>query len=274
MGQCLTPFGIRHKMTNETIPVPCGRCPECMKRRVSGWSFRLMQEEKVSTSAYFITLTYDQPIMTRNGFMTLDKPDVQKFMKRLRKAVSQKYPHIKVKYYLCGEYGTKGMRPHYHAIIFNVPDTSFIEAAWNKGYIHYGTVSGASVGYTLKYMDKPKKIPFHRNDDRTPEFALMSKGLGENFLSNAAVRYHHADKDNRYCITIEGGKKIAMPRYYKNKIFTDQERKQIGFFSVIKNRALEERARLLNPNYDRDKHYQAVEMFRKQLYSCQNRQTL
>lgn len=174
---CITPLTLRHKFTGEWNTFPCGKCPDCLKRRASGWSFRLLQEEKRSSSSAFITLTYDTdhvPI-TEKGFMTLCKRDVQLFFKRLRKL----NPEAKIKYYACGEYGSRSMRPHYHAILFNA-DNADVLRAWsldNKalGSVYFGDVSGASVGYCLKYMSKPAKIPLHRNDDRIKEFSLMSK---------------------------------------------------------------------------------------------------
>lgn len=174
MGACLTPFLVKNKKTNEQVPVPCGKCPECLKRRVSGWSFRLLQEDKVADSSIFLTLTYDvsNVPLTKNGFMVLCKRDVQLFFKRLRRA----HPagHRPIRYYAVGEYGGRTNRPHYHVILFNAKP-ELIQEAWNLGQIHYGTVGGASVGYTLKYMCKPSRIPMHRNDDRIKEFSLMSK---------------------------------------------------------------------------------------------------
>lgn len=175
---CYTPFCV--KKDDREYSVPCGKCPQCTARRVSGWSFRLMEEEKVSTSAHFITLTYDTNHIhiTPNGFMGLKKRDVQLFFKRLRKAhgKSLAFKGKRIKYYACGEYGGRSMRPHYHIILFNA-EIELIQSAWQLGQVHYGKVSGASVGYTLKYISKPSKIPLHRNDDRVREFALMSKGL-------------------------------------------------------------------------------------------------
>lgn len=139
-----------------------------------------MQEEKVSSSSLFVTLTYEQPPLTENGFMTLQKTDVQDFMKRLRKISPRK-----LKYYYCGEYGSENKRPHYHMILFNARSEDVIKA-WtldgkSLGHVHIGTVQEASVGYTLKYMSKPSVVPLHQRDDRLPEFANMSKGLGINF---------------------------------------------------------------------------------------------
>lgn len=174
-SQCLMPLDIINKATGKLERVPCGKCANCRKRRVSAWSFRLLQEEKVSTSAHFITLTYDTATVpiTRNGYMSLKKRDVQLFLKRLRKAHSGS-ASSGIKYYGVGEYGGKTKRPHYHIILFNI-DVELVQTAWKWGQIHYGNVCGASVGYTLKYMCKEKQIPMHCNDDRIPEFALMSK---------------------------------------------------------------------------------------------------
>lgn len=228
---CMTPFSIRTaKNSNVTTPVPCGRCPACTARRVSSWSFRLMQEEKRSSESHFITLTYDTKTVpiTSNGFMSLDKRDIQLFFKRLRKALDGQ-PSIK--YYAVGEYGGKTARPHYHLLLFNCP-VGPIQNAWGKGQVHYGTVSGASVGYTLKYMHKPGWKPLHRNDDRVPTFSLMSKRLGENYLTDAMVSWHKDDMCNRMYVVLEGGQKVAMPRYYKDKVYTLAERKAVGMITL------------------------------------------
>lgn len=178
--ECITPFTFLDK-NRIVCSAPCGRCPACYKRRISAWSFRLLQEDKRSTSAMFLTLTYNNEHLprTKRNFATLDKTHLQKFFKRLRKRNENK-----LKYYACGEYGSTNHRPHYHIVLFNAK-TDTIQPAWTNpenglhiGSIHYGAVNGASVGYTLKYMSKQGKIPMHKNDDRQPEFSLMSKGIG------------------------------------------------------------------------------------------------
>lgn len=191
--QCLKTITLK---TGEQVP--CSNCPNCRAKSVSGWSFRIMQQykDKDTENALFLTLTYDTanvPI-TPKGYMTLHettytitlKPNgklkkkqnsshLQQFFKNLRKAqFGNKRGNIK--YYACGEYGSKYNRPHYHVILFNAK-LELIQNAWPHGYIHYGMdVNEASVGYTLKYMSKPSKIPMHKNDDRVKEYALQSKG--------------------------------------------------------------------------------------------------
>jgi hypothetical protein len=215
---CLSPFYVTNSRLTET-PVPCGRCPSCLNRRINDWVFRLTQERKVSTTSYFVTLTYnnDNVPISENGFMTLDKPDVQKFMKRLRKRNQSK-----IKYFAVGEYGSLRKRPHYHMIIFNVDDKDYIRQSWKLGTVDIGTVSTDSIAYTLKYLDKGKIIPQHSRDDRLKEFSLMSKGLGADFMTQAMVNFYQNDISRIYILS--NGHKRSMPRYYRKKIFDAVQR--------------------------------------------------
>lgn len=225
---CDTPYYVEIRWQPEKVPVPCGRCPPCQSRRVSMWSFRLMKEEERSDSAYFVTLTYDTdhvPI-TKKGFMTLQKRDFQLFMKRLRKI--QPKNAKKISYYACGEYGSRNYRPHYHSILFNCAEET-IAKAWTAGTTYVGSVTGASIAYTLKYINKGKLIPLHSNDDRVPEFSLMSKGMGSNFLTPSIIKHYKNDL-RITTITLEAGVKIPLPRYYKDKIYNEDERKQQAFY--------------------------------------------
>jgi hypothetical protein len=228
--RCITPFQVRDKITTQWMALPCGKCPSCMKRRTSGWSFRLIKEGESSETALFVTLTYDTKYVpiTEKGYMSLNKRHIQTYMKRLRKLSDKK-----LKYYVCGEYGSKRDRPHYHMIIFNA-DAEKVERAWSEykagygfvpfGSIYIGEVNEASIGYTLKYMQKPGKIPKHQNDDRVKEFSLMSKGLGKNYITNNMQQWHKNDLLNRMYVNIPGNKKIAMPRYYKDKIYSETQK--------------------------------------------------
>lgn len=223
---CDSPFFVDNpdNWKQEKVPVPCGKCPPCRRKRVNDWVFRMQKEDERSSSSHFITLTYDttEVPITKNGFMTLRKKDVQDFMKRLRK----RQPKTKIKYYFVGEYGTNNKRPHYHAIIFNLESTDYVPESWNKGSVHIGhRVSGAAIAYTTKYIDKPTKVPAHRNDDREKEFSLMSKKMGDNYLTDAMVAYHRGDLSRNY-VTLAGGVKSSLPRYYRNKIYSETEQKE------------------------------------------------
>jgi len=214
------------------MPFPCGKCPACVRRRVSGWAFRLNKQSEQSNSAHFVTLTYnDEHIKkTKNGFETLVKKDVQDFFKRLRKLTKQK-----ISYYAVGEYGDTGERPHYHIILFNA-NPKIVENAWKLnditlGNVHFGDVGDASVGYTLKYISKDKKIPQFNGDDRQKEFALMSKGLGAGYLTQNMIKWHtKGNIENKVYLPLKDGKKAAMPRYYKDKLYDKGQKFRIGVF--------------------------------------------
>lgn len=273
--------------------VPCSKCVECKKRRASAWSYRLMQEAKVSSSAYFITLTYDTkhvPI-TKSGYMDISKRDLQLFFKRLRKAhASLDKVGKPLKYYAVGEFGGRTFRPHYHVILFNASldiligevsagnvrrrvlelngKFNFSCKTWSLGHMTVGQVSGASVGYTLKYISKVSKIPLHRNDDRTPEFSLMSKGLGIDYLTPAMIRWHKADLENRMYVNLEDGKVASMPRYYKDKLYNQFERDVAGYCALQKMKFQKEKdiSKLGNGKYYRNRsesHFAQQEQAKK-----------
>lgn len=259
-NMCVTPISVTYDKGGRTDTVPCGQCPVCARRRISGWSFRLLQQERISDSTLFITLTYDYANMpiTKRGYKTLKKADVQNFIKALRYAQTGRQKS-NIKYYAAGEYGNKTFRPHYHIIIFNAK-IELIQKAWDKGYIHYGggigAVNAATIGYTLKYINKVGKIPLHKNDDRQKEFSLMSKGLGLNYLTPAMIKYHKADLLNRICIEYDGNKKAAMPRYYKTKIYTKDEKDKIKSHFTAKVQA--DRDRLASSPIDASQNEKAI----------------
>lgn len=224
---CYTPYTVEVKY--KRFHVPCGKCPACRHRRVNDWVFRLMQEDEVSVTSHFVTLTYntDHVPISKNGYMTLEKTDLQKYFKRLRKMLPKN--NERVRYYAVGEYGGKTSRPHYHMIMFNVPDENMFFDAWHLdgkplGTVHVGKVSGNSVAYTMKYMDKPRRKPEHARDDRAPEFALMSKGIGQTYVHDYSMDWHNQDIGRLYCVKPDG-RKIAMPKYYRNMIYDEKDRK-------------------------------------------------
>jgi hypothetical protein len=221
---CVNKLQRTDKKAGVKYEFPCGKCYECRSRRISGWAFRLQKEAEISNSAFFITLTYNDENVphSQNKLLTLQKRDLQLWFKRVRKLNK-----LKLTYYAVGEYGKSTLRPHYHVIMFNV-DPSTILDTWKQGHVQIGTVTEASVIYTLKYLCKQGKVGLGEWDDRVPEFQLMSKGIGENYINRQTIKYHRADLTERCYLTNKGGYKIAMPRYYKNRIYSPDELKFIG----------------------------------------------
>lgn len=208
------------------VIVPCGKCETCKKNRAHEWAVRLEQELEYHQSATFITLTYnDQNVpVSDSGLLTLRKTDLQKFFKRFRKNTK-----TKIKYYACGEYGSKTQRPHYHAIIFGwQPEPTellevtkktysckVLEDIWSFGNVQVGSVTSQSIHYVSGYIIK--SINKKEVGDRQREFLLSSQGLGLQY----AVQYQADMEDG----TMDyNGEKVPIPKYYRKKIYVDKSK--------------------------------------------------
>lgn len=255
MAQCESHFIITTK-TGDRVPVPCGKCWPCQQRRISGWAFRLDQELKACKSAWFITLTYNNDFVPISewGELQLSSYDLQCYFKRVRKAMSKKYPDRLLKYYAVGEYGGRTMRPHYHAIVFNA-DVDLLKSAWFRsdtvlcwrkcldgflrnyrrrlppqplGYCYFGQVTPQSIGYTVGYIHKSFYSKW--NEDVLPPFSLMSKHLGVSYVTPEMYNWHKALVEDR-CYVNHNGFKVAMPRYLRSLIYNESETKRIAHFA-------------------------------------------
>jgi len=198
--------------------VPCGRCRVCRLNKAREWSVRIMDEVKHSSGSCFVTLTYNDDNLPKNGTLVVE--DCQKFFKRLRKNAQKK-----IRYYLGAEYGEKGRRPHYHAILFGLSqnDSQTIECSWGLGFVSVFPVSWDSACYVARYTDK--KLYGDAAVDYVgrgviPEFSLMSEGIGKGMLETAGDWLYQ----NGCCIV--KGKKVALPRYYAQRLYvTDEDKK-------------------------------------------------
>ncbi|AXH76043.1 MAG: replication initiator protein [Microviridae sp.] len=273
----------------DIISVSCGKCLACLQTSRFNWTFRLSQELLNSSSAYFITLTYDE----KSNRHTLDKREIQLFIKKLRKAsqasvfnelglnhttlskktkVSQIAPEgANLRYYLVGEYGTKTFRPHYHIILFNlckslVPE---VEKIWSYGMVHIGKVTQASIHYVTKYLvTKPdSKIVW----EIEKPFALMSRrpGLGASYLTKT-TQYHKTITRNY--LTLPGGITQKLPRYYADKIYNKSDKRVINDKSKIANMKREKiideycKKNNLDPFvYEKNLKQQMIDKFEKSL---------
>lgn len=203
------------------MSVRCGKCSPCLRSRASQWTIRMTEELKRSKNNYFVTLTLsDENLTWGSEHPSLVRRDVQLFMKRLRKLMINK-----VKFYAVGEYGSQTYRPHYHLIIFNtgIQDKDDFEwnvlKAWDKGLIHIGYVTEASIRYVAGYLEKDHNgNKVIENVQR--EFNQMSKGIGEYYVNNAK-KYHK--QNNKFEYSLGGGNFTALPRYYRKKIFDQDE---------------------------------------------------
>jgi len=208
--------------------LPCGQCVGCRLQRASTWALRCVHEAKQYENNCFITLTYNDLNLPDDG--SLRHSDYQKFMKRLKERASYHGFKGKIRFYMCGEYGEKLGRPHYHACIFNYdfPDKKYkrvnaigdkiysselLDDVWkmsDPGMCEIGSVSIESAGYVARYI--MKKVTgdgavAHYGSLR-PEYTKMSKGIGKAWFAK-----HHRDVFPSDFI-VHDGKKLAVPRFY------------------------------------------------------------
>lgn len=223
---CIQPFRPSY---NPDVSFKCGRCSECVLGYTRSWIFRLRHELRFfENRAVFATLTYDWDSvpLTARGKFTLCKRDYQLFLKRLRKAI---LPRV-IKFVLCGEYGTKNHRPHFHCLLFNITqdDYNVVSTCWGKGFVHFGTVTDASVAYTFKYATKDRfKTKLHRDADSIRPFVVMSKGLGEghffyrnsdNVLLAKPVLLAYLSNTTNFTLRNSASDYFGFPRYYLEKL--------------------------------------------------------
>lgn len=172
--------------------VPCGHCFECRLSYRSDYEFRLICHylSNSNQQCFFYTLTYNDdnlPLLNFFGkeIACFDKPQVQKFIKRLRKDLDA--DGYQLKYFISSEYGEQKGRPHYHAIFFVSSVYSYrinpirfrelITKHWKYGFNkpgrNYGVVTSADpLSYVAKYTAKDmyfiSKLPTWKQIQDTP----------------------------------------------------------------------------------------------------------
>lgn len=245
-GKSKIVFDSKTDKTNwEAIVVPCGQCIGCRVDRSRQWAVRCVHEASLYPANCFITLTYNDKNLDPS--MSLNKRDFVLFMKKLRKrfngvkAVAKDNGEIKypIRFFQCGEYGDKLLRPHYHACLFNFDfDDKILYSVrkgtklyisdklmslWTKGFSTVGDVTFQSAAYVARYITKKvngEKAFEHYNDvdketgeilrSRLPEYTTMSRrpGIGKDWITK-----YKNDAFSKDFLTIQG-KKFKPPKYY------------------------------------------------------------
>lgn len=220
---CVNPIRITKNINPSEFPdglmVPCGKCLQCRIQYRKEWTARLIHEMDNWDRSIFVTLTYSDESLPENS--SLDKHELQLFIKRLRKSISPR----KIKYFGCGEYGEITQRPHYHLIIFGLgfKDLKYIKEAWSYAdwkvpaisRSSFGFVEPDSIRYVCQYVDKKLSGELEEKlseEGRENTFKIASNGLGYSFLINNIKQL----MDNEG-FTINGVKH-KFPRYYIKKI--------------------------------------------------------
>lgn len=220
------------------MTVPCGQCIGCRLERSRQWAIRCSHEAQLHSRNCFITLTYRDEDLPSDRSLHVDH--FQKFMKRLRKRFGDG-----IRFYHCGEYGERFMRPHYHACLFNFDFddkklwkvsngnrlyvSKALEELWPFGFSTIGEVTFESAAYVARYIMKKvtgssSDAHYERVDPDTgqvfnlkPEYTTMSRrpGIGKGWYS----QFGQFVRDHDFVVV--NSKKVKPPRYYDRQFEID-----------------------------------------------------
>lgn len=208
---CVSPLTLPSGFT-----VPCGRCLQCRIRRQSAISF-LAERELISDvytkglGASFVTLTYNEDSVpfcsttemlrysdildgkntSQDLYMSLYKPDLQKFFKRVRRSMDYHKITAPFRYLASGELGDSTSRPHYHIIFLGLSDVlaqSVCKKNWDYGFIDVGPLGAGGIRYCTKYITKKyDSYPMYLHEKSlgvTSPFLVHSQRLGWNWINS------------------------------------------------------------------------------------------
>lgn len=228
------------------MEIPCGQCIGCRLDYSRQWANRCMLEAQDHEHNSFLTLTYNneniplsEVVDTKTGevkpISSLNPEHTKNFIKKLRRHYKYHYNHEGIRFYLCGEYGDKTNRAHYHVLLYNCPinDKKFhktteagilwtsetIEKIWGMGNIMVADMTWETCAYTARYMMKKQKgrdaKEYYENLGIIPEFCRMSlkPGIGKNYYEKNKDKIYKYDE-----IILTGSKgkaiKVKPPAYY------------------------------------------------------------
>lgn len=225
-GNVPTPTDVRALF----VPIGCGKCMECKKQKANNWRVRLHEEIRNDKgNKWFVTLSFsDESLEKLSEGISLQGYDldnkiatiaVRRFLERFRKETGKS-----VKHWLITELGDQYTeRLHIHGIIFG-SNPEQIDRNWQYGNTWFGTyVNERTINYIVKYV--------HKTDTKHKYYnpvILTSKGIGSNYLNRIDSKnnkFNNEKTDETY--TTRNGIKLALPSYYRNKLYNDSQREKL-----------------------------------------------
>lgn len=269
----------------QTIAIPCGKCIGCKSANAAAWGKRCAHEMTRWEKSAFLTLTYDDDHLPVDG--QLQQDDLQRFIKRLRKYAQRRNNKLEqghsqaIRYFACGEYGSRTGRAHYHMLAFNcgftdrakcgqngehvLYESDTLSALWGHGLANYGEATPAAANYIAQYT--LKKQTTRRHERYTDREGYVDTDTGEwypklrpahnrpiqPFLAmslkppiGAEWVKQYAD-DMRKGFLTDNGHKYAIPRTYRDRLrkIGDQRLDEIEL-AIANNRKVETPEQLRN----------------------------
>ncbi|AXH73569.1 MAG: replication initiator protein [Microviridae sp.] len=245
------------------VPIGCQNCIECRKKKAREWQVRLQEdiketgkwiEKENGTKKWiewgkpkFITLTFSNesikeltktitkensssPPEGYNMDNTIATKAIRLFLERWRKKYKKSLRH-----WLVTEIGHNGTENiHMHGIVWTNEPMEEVEKTWQYGYVWKGKkekgqiinyVNSQTINYIIKYITKADE-----KHTTYKSIILTSPGIGGNYTKKTIGDwkkniYKPEETNETYRTT--NGNKIALPIYYRNKIYTEEEREKL-----------------------------------------------
>lgn len=216
LTKCLYPQPLKQDVNRFR---PCGSCMPCRIRKREEWTTRILLEMTSHCHNAFVTLTYSDSNLPTTG--SVNKRALQLWLKRLRRFLEP----TRIRYFACGEYGSRTMRPHYHACLFGLPRESWdlIGKSWDLGFTTVSELTPERARYTAQYTTKKLIGRGSYDDGRSPEFMISSRrpGLGTRRLEMIGRDLKRPDglpRDDLNQWTTLFGKRHNLDRFSRQKI--------------------------------------------------------
>ncbi|WNK12668.1 MAG: replication initiator protein [Microvirus sp.] len=241
-----------------TFKIPCSKCRACRLENARQTAVRCVHEASLYENNSFVTLTYSEEHLKSDKLIY---SDFQKFIKDLRnyrfeELLGKLYPNIshregrreqwklltketrnalydtiRISVFCAGEYGDKGKRPHWHALIFNwqpndlvhkystprgdkVYSSAVLNSLWPMGFTELGSVTFESASYCARYATKK----LYHGKDGTHPYEPISRRSAKNAIGKKWVQNNWRDCfETGYLVFKKGTEYIqcGIPRYYE-----------------------------------------------------------
>lgn len=220
-----------------TVTIGCNKCMECTKKRARHMAARLYEEIDHDKKGILVHLTItDENYMKLKNEITPSKTiygndnaiitlATRRFLERWRKKYKKSIKHFFVTE--LGQNNTE--RIHIHGLVWTSQPSDEINRIWQYGITRInnpkentGYVNTQSINYITKYISKPDK----KHKLYTPKI-LASPGIGKNFSTKKHNISKFDIKNTETIYKTPSGHITDLPQYFKNKIYTEEERSKI-----------------------------------------------
>lgn len=226
-------FDSKKGWSDRPLELACGQCIGCRQERARQWAIRAVHESEMHKENCFVTLTYSKVPRhaadcsgCRGVFGSLCVRDWQLFAKALRNRVGP------FRFLMCGEYGERSGRAHFHACIFGhnfrmdgravsrksghpLWTSDVVVSAWKRGHVSIGQLTYESAEYVARYV--MKKLTGERSKEyggKKPPFINASRnpGLGATWFDKYVDDVYPGDEVRYF------ERRFRPPRFYDGKL--------------------------------------------------------